>query len=109
MAVQVQRRSVELGTSSSLFAQMRGLVASAGVTLFALAILSAFLMPLGYMSTIAVKNKDQISTPNAPILPSTPAKFEYDGDLLDVYQVPTDDGTMEWALYEKGRESSTFI
>ncbi|GAB4573358.1 MAG: carbohydrate ABC transporter permease [Anaerolineae bacterium] len=89
--------------------QRRNLLLQAGVTLFALIILSVYLMPLAYGVVNSLKSKDQVSDPKAPLLPVETVKFEYEGETYDVLQVPTDEGVQEWALIRKGRQVSTFI
>jgi multiple sugar transport system permease protein len=104
-----RQHSPELPVSSSLFKQMRGLLVSASLTLFGLMVLSIFLMPLGYMTTTALKDRQMIAQPGAPILPSREATYEYEGKALKVYQVPTGDGIQAWALVTPGREQSVFV
>jgi multiple sugar transport system permease protein len=79
------------------------------VTLVAVLFLAAFLSPLLRAATTAIKTTDQISQPGAPLLPSDPMAFEYDGRVLDVYNVPIDGVTRQLALLEPGRSESRFI
>ncbi len=79
------------------------------ITLSTLLIVSVYLMPMAYGVTTSVKTEQQISDPEAPILPVETTVFEYEGKEYDVYQVPTDDGIQEWALVKKGREASSFV
>jgi multiple sugar transport system permease protein len=80
------------------------------ITLIAVLALAAFLSPLLRAATFAVKSTDQISQPGSPIYPADPAKFEFDGKTLDVYNVPLADGsTPQLALLKKGRAESTFV
>jgi len=70
----------------------------------------AFLSPLAYSALTSLKTESQISDPSAPILPSDPRTFDYQGETLDVYFVPMTDGsTRELALVKKGRTQSDFI
>ena len=70
----------------------------------------AFLSPLAYSALTSLKTESQISDPSAPLLPSDPRTFEYQGETLDVYYVPMPDGsTRELALVTKGRTQSDFI
>jgi len=90
--------------------QMRLFTATASVTLFGLLVLLAFLMPLGYMSTTAFKNLQQIQDPNSQLLPASPVTIVYEGQDLPLLNVPMPDGTLrQLALYRKGREDSDFI
>ena len=69
----------------------------------------AYLSPLTFMAIAALTPRDQFLDANAPILPSKRATFMYEGKSLIVYEVPTDSGIKEWALYKAGRKSSEFI
>jgi multiple sugar transport system permease protein len=74
------------------------------------AVLIAFLSPLVFSALLSLKSSTQISQPNAPILPSDPASFTYQGKTYPVYVVPMPDGTLrELAITKKGRTSSDFI
>ena len=80
------------------------------VTGIALFILISFIMPLGYMFTTGLKSDEQMSDPNASAFwPQSPATFEYEGEQLEVYLVPTDDGVRELAAVQKTRSRTTFI
>lgn len=79
------------------------------VTMFALAVLSIWLMPFAYGIVTSLKTKEQISDPLGPIFPAQAQKFEWEGKEYDVYDVPTDSGVQALALVKKGRESSEFI
>jgi multiple sugar transport system permease protein len=48
--------------------------------------------------------------PGAPLWPALPADFEYQGKVVEVYQVPMEDGSVrDLAIIQKGRQQSTFI
>jgi multiple sugar transport system permease protein len=80
------------------------------LTTLYMAILLAFLAPLAYAFLTSVKTEAQMSQANAPILPSDPRTFEWEGERYDVYYVPMPDGTTrELALVRKGRRDSDFI
>ena len=108
MAVATKPRSLER-TSEAGSSRQRGLVMKAAITSLALVILLLYLMPLGYSVLTSLKTKEQVADPNAPILPAAATTFEYEGETLDVYNVPTEEGMRELALLQKGRSSSTFI
>jgi multiple sugar transport system permease protein len=75
-----------------------------------LGILIAFLAPLAYAALTSVKTEAQMSQANAPVLPSDPRTFDWNGKTYDVYFVPLPDGTTrELALTRKGRADSDFI
>ena len=67
-------------------------VVRAAVTSLALVILLLYLMPLGYSIVTSLKSKAQVSDVNAPILPSAPETFTFEGRDYDVYTVPTEEG-----------------
>jgi multiple sugar transport system permease protein len=74
------------------------------------AILLAFLSPLAYSALTSLKTPAQITQPNAPLLPSDPATYDYNGKTVNVYYVPMPDGTTrELALVKPGRQQSDFI
>jgi multiple sugar transport system permease protein len=80
------------------------------VTFIAVVVLAAFLSPLLRSFIISIKSPEQNSIVGGPILPSTPATFNYRGRDFDVYEVPFPDGTTrELALVRKGRTSSQFV
>ena len=73
-------------------------------------IVIAFLSPLAYSALQSLKSEEQISQLNAPILPSDPRTFDFEGETYSVYFVPMPDGTTrELALVRKGRQQSEFI
>ncbi|GAB1421308.1 carbohydrate ABC transporter permease [Anaerolineales bacterium] len=87
----------------------RNLLISAAITLGTLAILGIYLMPLIFGIVTSLKTKAQASDPNAPLLPSEIVTYSYNGQALEIFEVPTDEGTQQLALLKKGRSSSTFI
>jgi multiple sugar transport system permease protein len=83
---------------------------TAVLTTLYLAVLLVFLAPLAYAFLTSIKTEAQLSQANAPILPSDPRTFEWEGERYDVYFVPMPDGeTRELALVRKGRRDSDFI
>jgi multiple sugar transport system permease protein len=98
-----------LSASAPLHSQMRGFVAKSAMTLLAVTIASAFLMPLAYMLATAFKDQSQLTAPDAPLFPAAPETFTYLGEEFPVYDVPTADGLRAWALVEPHREDSVFI
>ena len=65
-------------------------------------ILAIFLMPLAYGVMTSLKTEAQISSIGAPWYPASPVVYEYEGREYDVYEVPVDGNTYEWALVNKG-------
>jgi multiple sugar transport system permease protein len=73
-------------------------------------VLFVFLMPLGYMAVTSLKSEQMIGNLVGPILPKSPATFEYEGEQLDMYAVPMPDGTeLQLAMLQPGRQVSQFI
>lgn len=86
-------------------AQRQDLIVALMVTGVALFILAVYLMPMGYALVTSLKTKAQTAAVGAPVLPSTPRQFEYEGRTYDILFVPQEDGTIaEWALIQ-GRRS----
>jgi multiple sugar transport system permease protein len=80
------------------------------VTGFTGLILFIFLLPLGYMLVTSLKSEQMITNLRAPILPKSPATFEYEGKVLDIYTVPMPDGSeLSLALHQPRRDISQFI
>ena len=74
------------------------------------AVILVFLAPLAYAFVTSIKTEQQMSQQNAPILPSDPRTFDWNGETYDVYYVPLPDGTTkELALVRKGRQQSDFV
>jgi multiple sugar transport system permease protein len=79
------------------------------VTSLTVAILALFLAPFLQMIYIALSTTQQMSALGAPAWPAQPATFNYQGQELDVYNVPTETGIRTLAIFKKGRQASTFI
>jgi multiple sugar transport system permease protein len=106
-AVATRRRSP---SGSPIRPDTRRFAAVSGVTLLAITVASAFLMPLAYMLATAFKSESQLTTPGAPLYPAVPDTFTYEGEEYAVYDVPDEDGTIHaWALIEPHREDAIFI
>jgi multiple sugar transport system permease protein len=62
------------------------------------------------MAVTALKDRPMITESGAPILPSKPASFTYEGEEYPIFLVPDEHGNLhKWAIIKKGREESTFI
>lgn len=82
----------------------------AGITLVTLFFLVLFLLPFAQMTFIATSTNEQLTAQGAPEWPAEPASFEWNGEVLEVYQVPQEDGsTKNLAALKKTRRSVTFI
>ncbi len=106
--------------------QMRRLMMGAGVTLLAGILLLAYLSPFGYMVTTALKDRQMMAKPGAPIWPAVEAQFVYQGpelqleasqstytirpgDAFPLYKVPTEEGVRPLALVIKQRNECYFL
>ena len=87
----------------------RTILLKLGTTVLATAILVVYLMPMGYAFVTSVKTTEQSSDPEAPILPSQPATFEYEGEELEILLVPIDGETRSLAIVQPGRQQSEFV
>jgi multiple sugar transport system permease protein len=87
----------------------RRFLGRASITMFALLIVSAYLMPLLYMATTAFQQPGQSATPGAPIYPAEPKTASYEGKPYPIYAVPIDGQVRQLMLVDKGRESSVFV
>jgi multiple sugar transport system permease protein len=96
-------------TDYQIARRRRNLLISAAITLGALILLAIYLLPMGYGIVTSLKTRAQATDPQAPLLPSEAAKYEYEGETYDVFQVPTDSGTKQMALVTRGRSRSTFV
>jgi len=87
----------------------RRFLGRAGLTLFAVLLLSMFLLPLLAMLNMSLQDGSQMTTPGAPVYPAKPATGVYQGETYDIYSVPIDGTTRDLLLVKKGRAESTFI
>jgi multiple sugar transport system permease protein len=101
--------SIQSAPAWQMARRRRDILNKAGITLLALVVLSAYLMPLAYGIITSLKTQAQASDSRSPILPADPMQFEYEGDTYDVLNVPTEQGMRQMALIQKGRQTSSFI
>jgi multiple sugar transport system permease protein len=88
----------------------RALLRSIAITIFIFFLAFLFLLPFFNMVFTSLKTTDQMMESGAPVWPALPATYEYEGETLDVYEVPMDDGRMQdLAALKKGRQQTTFI
>lgn len=87
----------------------RRLSAQVLVTSLGLLVMLIFLMPLGYMLMTAFKDDAQLSAQHAPLWPAKASTYTYEGKELPLYEVPTSEGTKQWALVKGFREDSDFV
>jgi multiple sugar transport system permease protein len=80
------------------------------VTGFGLLIVVLFLSPLAYMLVTGLKSYDQMNDAQVPAFwPFSRKTFEYEGNQLEIYRVPTENGIKELAIVKKGRAESLFV
>ncbi|PZG54255.1 carbohydrate ABC transporter permease [Spongiactinospora gelatinilytica] len=79
------------------------------LTIVMFGVVAVFLSPLAQMALTSLKSERQISQAYAPLLPSDPRAFTYQGRRYDVYLVPVGGEVRELALVEKGRTESGFV
>jgi multiple sugar transport system permease protein len=88
----------------------RKFLGRSSILMFALIIISAYLLPLLYMVTTSLQQPGQSTTPGAPVWPAAAQTAEYQGETFEVFAVPMPDGTTrQLILVEPGRESSVFV
>ncbi|MBE2272296.1 MAG: carbohydrate ABC transporter permease [Anaerolinea sp.] len=105
----MQSRAVNTSPWYSL--RLRKFGAGAIVTMLAFTIALVYLLPFGNMTLTAIKSQAQLAgSVDSPILPLSPETFEYEGEVHEVFSVPDENGVLhEWALVNKGRQSSEFV
>jgi multiple sugar transport system permease protein len=79
------------------------------LTLIAVLAIAAFLSPMLRSTTVAIKSHDQLSLSGSPLYPADPATFTYQGEDLELFQVPIDGSVRELAMLKPGRQQSTFV
>jgi multiple sugar transport system permease protein len=90
--------------------QLRNFGLTALVTLFALLLLSVYLMPFANMTTVSLRDIQAISQlKEAPFLPEVPAFYNYEGEDHPIYQVTIGSEVKELALVKPGRQKSQFV
>jgi len=87
----------------------RRFLGKASVTMLALLILGAYLLPMLYMVMTAFQQPGQASTPGAPVYPAKPLTGIYQGEEFAIYTVTIEGVARDLMLVEKGREASTFV
>ena len=102
-----ERRLSAVPSTPALTRQLRGMMLTGTVTLFAIMLLGVYLMPLGYSAALSLR--DSTIEPGQPPWPSAAAEFTYEGQSYDMYNVPIDGTMRQLALYKPGREASTWL
>ena len=109
MTTKSQSRLLSLGDRGPVAKSYRKFLGKASLTMFAVLILSAFLLPLLFMINTSLQHPSQRTTAGAPVYPAVPDTGTYQGQTYPIYEVPIDGTTRKLMLIEAGRESSTFI
>ena len=109
MTIAAARPLPRFGVRGLLGRRLRNWTAISGVTFLGLVVVSAYLMPLGYMAATSLKDGAQMSEAGAPLYPAKPSTFTWEGQEYPVYNVPTADGTHQWALVDPRREDASFV
>jgi multiple sugar transport system permease protein len=105
--IATERRLGAVGQTSVLSRHLRGMLLTGTLTLFAIMLLCAYLMPLAYAGSLSLRGASL--EPGQPLWPAEGAQFTYQGQAYDIYNVPIDGTIRQLALYKPGREASTFI
>jgi len=103
------RKDSRKRNASLLTIRLWDFTGTAILNLFLLLFLVTYLSPIPFMVISSLTPRSQFFDAKAPILPSEHLTFNYEGEDLVVYKVPTNDGIKTWALYKPGRKSSQFI
>jgi multiple sugar transport system permease protein len=102
--------SKAVNTSPYYSLQLRRFAISAIIILIALIFTVGYLLPLGSMALLSLKNNEQMVTSSTgPVLPVDSVNYTYEGKDYPVYTVPTDQGDKQLALVKKARTSSQFV
>ena len=109
MTARANARLIPLSDRGPVARSMRRYLGRATLTLFAVMLLSAFLLPLLSMVTLSFEQAGQRTTAGAPFYPAAPATGTYQGETYDIYSVPIDGTSRDLMLVTKGRTESTFV
>jgi multiple sugar transport system permease protein len=97
-------------TSSVYSRQLRKFTIMASITLFALLIATVYLSPFANMLTVSLREHGSLSqAPGSSMLPMVPVTYTYEGQVYNIYRVPTADGVKELALIKPTRAKSQFV
>lgn len=90
--------------------QLRRFTITSLVTLFAVMLVTTYLLPFANMLTVSLRSQATISqTQKASLLPLVPVTYTYEGKDYPVYRVPLEEGERELALIKPTRKVSQFI
>jgi multiple sugar transport system permease protein len=109
MTAHAEARLPSFGDASPVSRSLRRYLVRSSLTLAAVVILGAFLLPLVSMLTASLEDAGQRSIPGAPFYPASPATGTYQGATYDIYSVTIDGTQRNLMLVNKGRTESTFV
>ena len=109
MSLSAAQRLPSFADRGPIAKSYRRYLGRASITMLALILVSAYLLPLLYMVSTAFQQPGQASTPGAPVYPATPLTGTYQGEAYPIYAVPIDGAIRNLMLVVKGREESTFV
>jgi multiple sugar transport system permease protein len=95
--------------TSTLTLRLWNFTGTGVVNLIVFILLLVYFSPMSYMVSTALKSSSQMQDSNAPIWPAKKMTYDYKGKMLDVYQVPTKEGTRNLALVTGKVKYSDFI
>jgi multiple sugar transport system permease protein len=104
-----EARLPSFGDGGPVSRSLRAYLGRASLTLVAVVLLGAFLLPLLSMLSASLQDAGQRSIAGAPPYPASPATGIYQGETYDIYQVPIDGSERNLMLVKKGRTESTFV
>ena len=87
MTAQAATRLRSFTDRSPVSRSYRRFLGRASLTMLALVIVSAYLLPLLYMVTTALQQPEQRTTAGAPLYPAAPVMGTYQGQPYPVYEV----------------------
>jgi multiple sugar transport system permease protein len=94
-------------STPALSRQLRGVILSGTVSLFATMLVAVYLMPLAYSASLALRGTSVEA--DQPLWPSEPARFTVNGESHEIFNVPIHGSMRQLALVRAGRENSTFV
>ncbi len=109
MTARANARLMPFSDRGPVARSMRRYLGRATVTLVAVMLLSAFLLPLLSMVTLSLEQAGQRTTAGAPFYPAAPATGTYQGETYEIYSVPIEGAMRSLMLVTKGRTESTFV
>lgn len=95
--------------TSTLSLRLWQFTGTAIINLIVFILLLVYFSPMSYMILTSLKTSAQLQDSNAPIYPAESRTYTYQGKVLDVYRVPSENGMRELALVNRKIKYSDFI